>query len=306
MPSATNPIRPGSVRRALDALLWLVIALAVSAVWTGLADAGTNEGGMLVIHIDESIEYSRDTSPRCDPDLRDCAQVVTSIAPNPDRIVILYLMAAFPFGLPRVAGVTLGIDYSTSIVARGNCGVTFEQPDPNWPDSGTGTALVFDPPIDDRLFPLYWFAVYAEYGGSFAVIEHPAQGGAFGDDSIPSVIDEVEGFGWAGFGLTGYNPCLEGIPIGACCLGNGGCIVTTETACEIQDGTYRGDDIPCDAYACVGPCCLDNECYETTALDCARDGAEWGERPGGACGQISCLREKVSWGVLKKTYRDDF
>jgi hypothetical protein len=271
------------------------------------ASAGPNEGGMLVVHIDESVILSRGIST-CNPELRDCAQAITSIPPDPDRVVVLFLLAAFPYS-PEVAGVMFGIEYSTSLVASGRCSGDFEVKDQNWPASGTGTAVTWDTsvgrPMTDRLFPLYWFAVYAEYGGYFSAGEHPAQGGFFGDASIPAAQDPVEGFGWAGFGQIGYNPCLEGVAIGACCLTAGGCIVTTETACRLQDGVYRGDDVACDAFSCVGPCCLDNECYETTQINCDRDGGEWGERPGGACGQVSCLREQVSWGVLKHHHRDN-
>lgn len=281
-----------------------LIAVLLLGLVAAPASAGPNESGMLVVHIDESIIYSRGVN-NCSDDLRDCAQAVTSINANSERIVVLFLMASFPFS-PVVAGVTFGIDYSATMVGHGMCMQDwFELPSEGWPESGTGTALTSgqNSPETDRLFSLYWFAVYAEYGGYFAAAEHPYQPTQFGDDSVPSVMDDVEGFGWAGFGIIGYNPCLEGVPVGACCLPVGSCIVTTESACQIQGGVYRGDDEACSDFTCVGPCCLDNECWEANQVECERDGGEWGERPGAPCGQISCLRENVSWGVLKHHHR---
>jgi hypothetical protein len=289
------------VPRLLVPRRWsLMVGLLLAVLASVPATAGPNEDGMLVIHIDKNVVYSR---VDCDLDLRDCAQAVTSIAADPDRVVVLFLLAAFPFS-PSVKAVNFGIDYTATLVAQGSCqDLTIELPHEGWPDSGSGTALVFESIVTDRVFPVYWFAVYAEDGAYFAAAPHPFALTEFADDSIPAQSDEIEGFGWAGFGLTGYNPCLEGVPIGACCLSDGSCVVTTETACEIQEGVYRGDDEVCDPFSCVGPCCLNDECYEATQIDCERDGGEWGERPGAPCGQISCLRENVSWGVLKHHHR---
>jgi hypothetical protein len=260
---------------------------------------------MLVVHIAEDVVFSRGVN--CDIDLRDCAQTVTNMAPNPDRVVVLFLLASFDFS-PSVVGVTFGIEHTASLVDYGMClRDWFELPTGRWPESGSGTALVSAStpldPVRDRLFSLYWFAVYAEDGAYFAVTDHPSQPTAFGDESLPSVLDEVEGFGWAGFGLNGYNPCLDGVPIGACCVPNGSCVVTTESACRVQGGIYLGDDEVCGAFSCTGPCCSDNECFEETQSGCEDIGGEWLERPGTPCGQVSCLRENVTWGVLKHHHR---
>lgn len=284
------------------------IALCLAGLLVSPSFAGPNQGGMLLVHVDESIVYSRGVD--CDVNLRDCAQAVTSIqATNPDRVVVLFVMASFPFS-PSLAGVAFGVEHTTEVVEYGLClRDWFELRSDRWPESGSGTALVVasNPPnpIRDRLFSLYWFAVYAEYGGYFAVTEHPTQPPeeAFADESIPAQTDEIAGFGWAGFGQLGYNPCLEGVPVGACCLTDGRCVVTTDSACRVQGGVYRGDNIACDAFACVGPCCYQNECTELSQVECDRQGGEWAERPGASCHQVSCLREHVTWGVLKHHHR---
>ena len=256
---------------------------------------------MLVVHIDESVIYSQGVN--CDIDLRDCAQAVTSMAPNPDRVVVMFILASFSFS-PSVMGVTFGIQHNASIVAYGTCQDVFELQSHGWPASGTGTAMsLVSGPERHRIFGLYWFAAYAEYGAYIAAAEHPTQPSDFGDETIPSVLDPIDGFGWAGFGLNGYNPCLEGVPIGACCVPNGSCVVTTESACRVQGGVYLGDDEVCRESSCMGPCCRDNECFEETQSECDANGGEWLERPGTACGQVSCLRENVTWGVLKHHHR---
>lgn len=49
------------------------------------------------------------------------------------------------------------------------------------------------------------------------------------------------------------NPCSFGEqPQGACCVGNGDCVVATEEDCATAGGSYVGDDTDCDP----SPCCI--------------------------------------------------
>lgn len=64
---------------------------------------------------------------------------------------------------------------------------------------------------------------------------------------------------------------------GGCCLPNGSCVVTTQTNCAAQGGTYRGDRTNCNT-PCVptGGCCLPNgSCVVTTQASCTSQGGTY-------------------------------
>jgi len=62
-----------------------------------------------------------------------------------------------------------------------------------------------------------------------------------------------------------------GQPPGACCLGNGSCITTTDQAdCDTVSGEYLGDGTTCIGSVCTGACCIaDDACTEGNADACA-------------------------------------
>ena len=166
---------------------------------------------------------------------------------------MLHVLAVFPaWAEPRVAAVTFGIEYDecVGVLDWGPC-ADFELPGTNWPESGEGTAVVWNDPHTDRIFELYWFAAYVEVPeiGRFALAPHPVHGTRFADDSIPAIQDEVADLGTFGFYSPGEVPCQFGA--GACCL-ELECIFVSPAACFRAGGIYRGDAVPCDPDPC-GP-----------------------------------------------------
>lgn len=284
-------------------LLALILALAPDA------RAGVNKDGRLVLHVTKDLALTRDGEDR---DLRNCESAVTSL-PGDDSEVIIFLLAAFPDWVsPSVAGVLFGIDYDTTVLRSGR-GIDYgwELPTSDWPAPGSGNAITTGnaAPIDDRVTTVYWFSAYAYQGTSFTLTDHPSQGRPqFADDTVPSVLDEVriEDLGKVGFGIPGYNPCLANVPTGACCYPDGVCVIGAEIACEDEEGTYLGDDSGCDPYACAGACCLESgDCSQELPQDCDRYGG-WFRGVRVRCTPNGCLNERVTWGELKRAYREDY
>src|SRR5690606_20317434 len=151
--------------------------------------------------------------------------------------------------------------------------------------------------------PVYWFAAYAYDGEALELRVHPTQGGQFADDSIPSEIDKIEGFGIMGFGSNpGLVVCpVAGEPDGACCFPDGTCEITTEADCG---GIYQGDDSVCDPNPCpdtiTGACCFpDGTCQELNDADCATqsgiyqgDGTVCDPNPCAAAEGAGCCRDR--------------
>jgi len=86
--------------------------------------------------------------------------------------------------------------------------------------------------------------------------------------------------------------CCDCEPLGACCLSDGSCIVTTASDCGAQGGSYQGDGVPCSPNPCqgeTGACCLpDGTCVQTTQAGCANMNGVYGGDgsaclPAGAC-----------------------
>jgi len=292
---------PGS--RFVPACLALFLLLASTPL-----RAGPNEGGFLLVHA--ALDMNLTTVQRDeDIDLRDCAEVVINVEGNDDAQVVLWVLAAFPsYVSPRVSGVAFGIEFDGGTpFAHGKAqDVDLSLPSLSWPNAYEGVALTFNPPIEDEVIGLYWFATYAYVGTYFAITDHPSQGYPhFVDDEVDAAVDEVDDLGRVGFGVPGDNPCLGDIPQGGCCLLDGTCRITYETVCDIQNGTYLGDDEACSFGSCEGPCCLENECFVTDIPECDQDGGEF-MGVGRTCSGLSCLRQETTWGALKHGYRDEF
>ena len=313
-PKGSSAPWPGLRRAASNPVRFLAPLLVAMSVVSGSSRistpvyAGPNTDGSLILHVEKITQISRSDGARAVDQcgrstLRDCAEATVTVEGDGSRLLV-YLFAAFPGG-GRVQGATFGIDYGGPPLSQNDVGTCadFELPSSDWPEPFSGNAVTFANPQSGRLIELAWFYVYAEYGGYFAAGDHPTQLSEFADDSIPSETDPVEHYGILGFGLIGENPCLEGVPTGACCRPDGSCLVTTEFSCEDQEGVYRGDDVVCDPYTCLGYCCIEEQCFANmTAEDCMRQGGtEF--RAGYECGQTTCLRMDVSWGELKEVYR---
>lgn len=231
----------------------LLVCLAILLCFcsTGLALAGPNAGGTLILHVNESIVYCQDTASYCgQAGLASCAATDNSITGSTNKV--FFAIAAFPNGsAPRLAGVTFGVTYDEAtvfLVGQGNC-ANFELTTSGWPGNNSGTALTFNSPQTGLLTQVYWFAGYNYYSpdpATFALRTHPTQGGNFADNSVPAILDPIVGFGVLGFDTEGTTPCpVAQDPRGACCFPSGSCTPNlTASECAGQGGRIRATTPP--------------------------------------------------------------
>ena len=259
----------------------LLFALTLCGCISGLASAGPNEGGTLILALGEGITYTTDNSGFCETTVTDCENAIVDT--SVEGGLVLHAVAAFPTGSsPRLAGITFGLRYDAAsgfeFAEYASCG-DFELPDGTWPDNFSGTAVTWGAPQMSQLVEVYWFGVYtyATYGsGTLRLDTNPVQGGNFADDSTPAETDPIVDFGSFGFtGTAGELPCPTAAgPVGACCTPiSEACNVRSLEACEAEGGVYQGDDTVCDPNPCdglfSGACCLDDDsCLFGTELDC--------------------------------------
>ncbi len=212
--------------------------------------AGPNSGGTLIIHHNEALQFTSVEDFCNESELFTCADA----QPRVDRSgpVIFHVLSAFPSTAEsRLAGVTFGINYPDCVIllAAGHCG-DFEVDMAEWPDPETGTAVTWTEPQTSNLVEVYWFAgyVFDDQVATVSAIPHPIQGGYFGDDSIPSILDPITGYGVLGFFGPGSAPCPD--PEGACCLPDGLCEIVFESECVTQGGQFLGVGTTCDPNPC--------------------------------------------------------
>ncbi|MCA9726532.1 MAG: hypothetical protein R3E12_14255 [Candidatus Eisenbacteria bacterium] len=270
----------------------LACLIAISASAPRPAQGGVNEGGVLLVTTDPTLEFSAGTT-YCDAfTLSRCEDGITNL-PAPDVARVWWVSLAFPVtSNPRVKGTNFGVQYDADHLALFDyraCG-DFEIPYEGWPASGTGTAVTWTTTQAATLVPVYWFAGYADASTSFDMGVHPTQGGVIADDSVPAQVDPIAAFGSLGFGTDpGSLPCPTGEPTGSCCLDPCECILTIETDCLDQGGIWQaGGDCSLDVCGCPpSACCFgDGTCIVTTEADCQSEGGEY--LPGVACDPDPC------------------
>ncbi|MCA9727625.1 MAG: hypothetical protein KC729_08075, partial [Candidatus Eisenbacteria bacterium] len=183
---------------------------------------GPNRDGVLLLHTNDAVVYSqglsyRGTSGRdCQDDYLHCPpqdaaciyQVKNATSGRGADTAVWWVLAAFPpSSCPRVAGVTFGIgwndDETITLVDHGACG-DFEIPQPDWPASGSGTAVTWTSTRLTHLLEVYWFAGYAPDGPAvFELRQHPTQSSSFADDSVPSGLNAIPSAAMGTLGLNG-------------------------------------------------------------------------------------------------------
>ncbi len=237
--------------RVVPFLFTLALLLVGSS---GRVLAGPNSGGTLLVHVNESISFCIDHGSYCtEAALASCDQADTRMDGAGTKV--FFVIASFPPGsVPRLTGLTFGIEYdaAVSLVRQGACG-DFELAQPNWPATGSGTAVTWNSAQTTLLTTAYWFAGY-DYDdgvGMFTVAPHPTQGGLFADDSIPSILDSIAAYGQLGFNQPGVVPCPNLPTSGACCAADGGCSITTAAECI---GSYLGNGTVCVPNPCPTNC----------------------------------------------------
>jgi hypothetical protein len=299
------------------ALLIGVISAAVLAL-SFLASArpswaGANKGGMLILHCNQTLEFTNDGDFNGYSELHDCKNAVTEV-PGEGQGVVYFVLAAFDdFASPAILSLQFGIELSSPMVEPIRGGPsgwdTFEVADARWPASGTGTGVFWnDGALTGRLNEVYWFVGYAYAGQTVKLTPHPTGVGRFADTSVPIQEDEIEGYGILGFGVKGFNPRCGETATGACCSTAGRCTLVSKDGCTLDPGyIYQGDNTTCSPNPCtpgVGSCCIRAECRILQWDECldAR-GVFMGEGVG--CDPTPCdfSRVETTWGTLKSTYR---
>ena len=109
----------------------------------------------------------------------------------------------------------------------------------------------------------------------------------------------ASGGAWNESGFLCGHPSEPCAPRGACCLPEQGppcqecetCTVATENNCAQREGTYRGDDVTCEAFpGCgAGACCVDEACAELTPANCADQVGGVFSGPGTSCDTEICI-----------------
>jgi hypothetical protein len=242
---------------------------------TAPAHAGKNAGGALVVHTDDSWNYSGLCYwfDYAYPDI-ECPDLDTRTDVDLNTPALIWFIATFPDDSdPAVTVIYFGHDHCMPEFYHnrwGYCGPsgTIEIPDIGWPDAPAtaGNSVAFGSPVaGDILFPFYYFSVWGEPGWHYCTSTNPVGGyAAFVDDSNPPEQDEIGLFGCAYYGTDdGHNECPPGgDPPGACCYGCEECIVLTELECY---------DLPDDYLWLEGEDCDPNPCPPT-----AIEEATWG------------------------------
>ncbi len=289
-----------------------VILIALSTV-SSPAEAGVNEGGMLILHANPSLVFTAGMDYMGYSELYDCENAITRVDGVEGEIeeIVYFVIAAFDsFTWPRVRATSFGIRHTSPLVepfAWGTNAMGYVEY-PGWPASETGIAVIWREAQTSQMLEVCWFASYAYPGNVTEIIEHPSQGWpVVGDDSLPMVTDRVEWLGKLGFGRDGHNPCGGHTVTGACCTPQGRCIVQTRSTCEAFGYVYHGDNTACWPNPCVpgeGACCLGLDCRLLKWDECLDAGGVFmGE--GISCIPSPCEFSQIetSWSRLKTIYR---
>lgn len=276
---------------------WACLVIAIH----GIASAGPNAGGVLVVHAQKGEVLTVGDPAKCGlPGPLTCDEIRARIdGESPARFSVL---AVFPQGSsPRVAGVVFGIEYDSSIhvVDYESCG-QFELGTDDWPASGEGIAITWMQAQTTLILEMCAFIGCCDGDpGILGTTYHPTQGAAFVDDSPVNDPDDVLAFGSLGFGVDGTFDCS----VAGCCTG-GSCRLLPESDCS---GDYLGIGVTCSGSPCrVGACCYsDGSCAEVARWECDRDqgtyqGAESNCVPG-LCVPTPTIES--SWGLIRLKFR---
>jgi len=305
--------------KEVETMKKFLLAVAVLCVGT-MAFAGPNAGGTLIAH-DANLLLSA-----TDGNVSVCAQgaglqVCEAADIEIDGAVglanasVFKVYAAFMVGSsPRLMGITWGVVYDPGniiLATGGKCG-DFELNDDGWPASGTGSTVTWNTVQTGYLVPVYWFGAYTYgYAGMVGLGPNPSQGGYFGDDSVPAILDPIACYGAMGFDMPGTLCCPIIVTSGACCdLATGGCTITDPEHClppsEFHPEWQSCDPNPCPPVVIYGACCDPQTGYCTYVIaDECPAGSEW--HADWVCDPNPCPppvpAEKATWGQIKHEYR---
>lgn len=207
----------GQARNSIRA--FRAIASAVCAIMPVVALAGPNAGGVILLHVNESLVYTDDDVSYCDASgLAICEEA--DIRTESLEPMVVSALAAFPGdNMPEVLGLSFGIDFESSnleVVSFGHCADGEGATTPGWPGPGEGTAVQWQQVQTDQLLEFYWFAVDRS-GDEPSILylrPHPVIGGQFLGPPPTDPLDPIVDYGALGFGTDGYLPCPDGpVPV---------------------------------------------------------------------------------------------
>jgi hypothetical protein len=291
----------GITSKEVETMKKVLTALAAMVCTSGLVFAGPNAGGTLVAHDAGLLLSATNGSVSiCGQGIipATCGAIDSEIdGATMNNPAIFKVYAAFPQGsAPRLMGLTWGVIYDADLILPnwGMCG-NFELNDTNWPGSGTGSSVTYDSPQTGLLTAVYWFAAY-NYNYAPAVLQlgaNPSQGGVFGDDSVPAVLDPIAGYGAMGLDRPGVLVCPPPPEPGACCDPcTAACTVVLMVDCQ---GDFLGEGTVCEPNPCPAPpsgACCDADLNCTFLPQCFCTGTYLGDgvlcepyicEPRGAC-----------------------
>lgn len=228
------------------------------------ASAGPHEYGVLLTHLNPTLEYSAGGGSAMYEGLsglRDCEDAITEGQVMPEQAQIWYVLASFHNspGPINLGLVDFGFgDYDSRKMAfldSGACNDGFLlMPTSGWPGPNEGIGVLYQTGRRTTIVEVYWFASYVYAPVSIPLDEDPATAGR--DDTgfvdcrdVSPVADPIWDFGVMGFGEEGYNPCSTAPANGACCVGDE-CQIVDRTQCEMLGGSYRGDNTTCFPNPC--------------------------------------------------------
>jgi hypothetical protein len=170
----------------------------------GIALAGPNSGGVLLVHYDSQTAVPSEPS-FVERTLAACDSAAV-LAPS-DSTILWCVYAAFPPGAsPRLRVVTFGCVFDQDRVGilwyakrPGAQEIRYEQGN-QWPYPGSGIALGFAETLTPAVDEVCCFAGYGLSETSFELVPHPDPviGGTFADDNVPSQLDSIAGYGSLG------------------------------------------------------------------------------------------------------------
>ena len=200
--------------------IYLVMTVSLSIFSTPVW-AGPNEGGVFILHANESIDYAPGVDYCGQSGLVDCSSADTRVDEAGPQV--LHTFGAFPAeNDPRVLAVVFGIEYDEEItvIDWGTCGdievLSGNEDGEPWPASGSVAVVGWNTAQTDPLLEIVWLAATNDAGVPASIsivrtwIDHSA---SFGDDSVPTEIDDAVDLGRLGFFEDGYLPCPDATPV---------------------------------------------------------------------------------------------
>jgi hypothetical protein len=262
------PLEKGGRPMRLSLFVSLLLAAAVGLSFSP-ASAGPNQGGTIIAHdLHLFLSATNGSVAMClqGDDLVSCETADAEIEDALQGTKVFKVYAAFPpESSPQLAEICWGIQYDPSLIhieAMGMCSYFELHQDLGWPvpPSPTVPANVISLWMQcqtSRLVAVYWFAASCTGPAALQLTPNPYMGGIFCDDSTPSIIDPIAGYGSMGFAAPGETQCYPGQP-GACCdPQDGSCRMLNVLECFQAEGIFHGATVACVPDPCptTGACC---------------------------------------------------